>query len=151
MLHQPIQPPKMERAVKELPDVFKRIPDMDTDNKAVAAGICIAQGVVAHIAVPIERLGIAETLHQGIGTDESSQLGIIVAGFAVIEAGAVELLACVLVRHIHGRGGEASSRPSRCVSLSRTIRQRRTFHTGHNISWPCGVYGVGFAVFDVWG
>ena len=75
--------------------------------KEMPRGIGIDERIISGISIPIEILRIAGAADERIRGDKPAESGVIISGLVVVEVGAgVKLLACVLIRHIHGRGGE---------------------------------------------
>ncbi len=53
----------------------------------MAGGVGVDEGVVAAVSVAVESLWIRRGLDDGVGLGEAADLGVVVAGAVVVEAG----------------------------------------------------------------
>jgi len=60
------------------------------------SGGYILQRIVPAVDVPVEALGVAEVCEDGVGGDEPADLGVVVPGPEVVQAGGVLVFAGVL-------------------------------------------------------
>jgi len=56
------------------------------ETESVPTRVIVPQRVVEHIGVAVQHLGIARLGDDGVGLDEATQGGVVVAGFVIIEA-----------------------------------------------------------------